>query len=602
MNQKPHTVYQQRLKTYVQEANRLAQISDRLGYIRLAAFLAVAVLGIYIFSRNAGGGLAFFAVFGGLFAVFVKRHDRIKAERDRFQTLALINQNELDALQHNFEAFDNGEDFAPPPTHPCNMDLDVVGKHSLYQMLNRTGSYAGRQTLADWLLAPAAKPEIESRQAAVLELSEQLDERERLRAIGMELTATERASDREALQQWLKTPFFIINSQFMTAVVYAAPVLMAATLLLWGLGMVSIVVPVVMYLFNLAFIKFSNGNVSQMVEQTAKKAPLFQAYHRLFGEVEQGSCQSPKLQNIRQRLQANGSSASQLLGELGGLSANLNVRSNMLAYLVLHTFFFWELIYCMKLERWKQKVKMEVEDWFAASGEFEALASFANLRFNHPDWAMPSILDGYFTLEANEAGHPLLEKEHCVTNSLTIDRAGKIILITGSNMAGKSTFLRTLGLNVILACAGAPVCATHFKCSVVAVYASMRIKDDLHESESAFYAELKSIKRTIEAVKRMDPPVFFLLDEILKGTNSHDRHSGSRALIKQLIHRKSSGIIATHDLALCAMEEELDGALENWCFEVDIINEQMAFDYKIKRGVCQSMNASLLMRQMGIEL
>jgi DNA mismatch repair ATPase MutS len=242
-----------------------------------------------------------------------------------------------------------------------------------------------------------------------------------------------------------------------------------------------------------------------------------------------------------------------------------------------------------------------VENWFHTLGAFEALNSFATIHFNNPGWCFPSLQEAHFFLESTELGHPLIHKEKRVNNFIKMEERGELMLVTGSNMAGKSTYLRSVGVNVVLAMAGAPVCAAAFRLSPVQLISSMRIADNLEESTSTFYAELKKLKSVIERVNN-DEKVFILLDEILRGTNSLDRHTGSEALIKQLIKHNAAGIIATHDLALADIKNEFPGNILNYHFDVQVNNDELYFDYKLKPGVCTSLNASILMKKIGIEL
>ncbi|HQY12214.1 MAG TPA: MutS family DNA mismatch repair protein, partial [Ferruginibacter sp.] len=253
------------------------------------------------------------------------------------------------------------------------------------------------------------------------------------------------------------------------------------------------------------------------------------------------------------------------------------------------------------LEKWKQQNKENVMHWFESLGSFEAVSSLATLSFNHPDWCFPVFVEQDFFMEGKQVGHPLIPVEKRVNNPVKIDKAGELMLVTGSNMAGKSTYLRSIGINTILAMAGAPVCAGYFCLSPVQIISSMRIADNLEESTSTFYAELKKLKTIIDKVNNNEK-VFILLDEILRGTNSLDRHTGSVALIKQLIKKNASGIIATHDVELAKMKTEFPSNILNHHFDVQVNKDELYFDYRLKEGICTSLNASILMKKIGIEL
>lgn len=253
------------------------------------------------------------------------------------------------------------------------------------------------------------------------------------------------------------------------------------------------------------------------------------------------------------------------------------------------------------MEKWKKHNGQNAIQWFDVLANFEALNSLATLCFNHPKWCFPLIHDKHFFIEGRRTGHPLIPRSKRIVNDISINKGGELMLITGSNMAGKSTYLRSVGVNIVLSMAGAPVCADHFVLSPVQLISSMRIADNLEESTSTFYAELKKLKTIIDKVNNSEK-VFILLDEILRGTNSFDRHTGSIALIKQLIKHNAAGIIATHDVELAKMQEAYPDNILNYHFDVQVNNEELYFDYLLKPGICTSMNASILMKKIGIEL
>jgi DNA mismatch repair ATPase MutS len=272
-----------------------------------------------------------------------------------------------------------------------------------------------------------------------------------------------------------------------------------------------------------------------------------------------------------------------------------------MAYLPVNILFFFDYKHLVWLERWRASAGQKVPGWFDAMAKVEALSSFANVLHNHPTWAMPKISDEYFTLEAKNMGHPLIREKERICNDFSLAGIGKIAIITGSNMSGKSTFERSIGVNMALALAGAPVCASAFVVSNCQLYTYMRIADHLEEQTSSFYAELKRLKQLIDVTKD-GKKVFFLLDEVLRGTNSRDRRIGSMALVRQLARQQVSGIIATHDLALGELERELPDNVSNAHFDVQINGEDMSFDYKLHAGICNSLNASILMKKIGIEV
>jgi DNA mismatch repair ATPase MutS len=317
--------------------------------------------------------------------------------------------------------------------------------------------------------------------------------------------------------------------------------------------------------------------------------------------IESVVFKSGTLQSIQHPFLANNKKASADIKQLKGILDRFDIRLNPLVFIPLNTLLFWDLQQAFALENWKDSHKEKVENWFNSLGNMESISSIANISFNHPGWNFPAISNEPGMLNGEEVGHPLIEASKRVNSSFTTAGVNQLALITGSNMAGKSTFLRSIGVNIVLAMMGAPVCAKSFHLYPTKVMSSMRIADNLEESTSTFYAELKKLKTIIEAVNRNDK-IFILLDEILRGTNSLDRYTGSKALIKQLIHHKAVGMIATHDLELAKLSEEFPANIHNYHFDVQVSNDELYFDYKLKEGVCQSMNASILMKKIGIEL
>jgi DNA mismatch repair ATPase MutS len=277
------------------------------------------------------------------------------------------------------------------------------------------------------------------------------------------------------------------------------------------------------------------------------------------------------------------------------------MRFNIVVFIPLDILLQWDLQQVIALERWKHRNQKHVMAWFAALGELEAINSLSTLIFNHPEWCFPQLQEEHFFIEGKDIGHPLIPVTSCVTNPVKIEHTGELMLVTGSNMAGKSTYLRSIGVNAVLAMTGAPVCASYFKMSPVQIISSMRIADNLEESTSTFYAELKKLKIIIDKVNNNEK-VFILLDEILRGTNSLDRHTGSAALIKQLIKHNAACIIATHDVELAGMKDQFPHNILNYHFDVQVSNDELYFDYRLKEGICKSLNASILMKKIGIEL
>jgi hypothetical protein len=350
-----------------------------------------------------------------------------------------------------------------------------------------------------------------------------------------------------------------------------------------------------------AIVYFRQGRKINLIhQQVSKSAGLIQTYAEMISAIEGKEFKSDKLNSLQQLFKTD-PSASESIRMLSKLVNRLDTRLNIMVSIPLNLFFFWDIHYCISLEKWKNRHADEINHWFAAMAEFEVLNSIANMAFNNPDWVMPEIVTGFFTFRAENMGHMLIPRERRILNNLGIEKENSILIVTGSNMSGKSTFLRTCGVNAVVALAGGPVCATSFTLSHVQIYSSMRISDSLEDNTSSFYAELKRLASIIHLAES-DPRVFLLLDEILRGTNSNDRFTGSVALIRQLSDYGTVAIVATHDLKLAEMEKAIPGHIENYHFDVKVEGEELYFDYKLTPGVCTSLNASILMKKMGIKI
>ena len=332
----------------------------------------------------------------------------------------------------------------------------------------------------------------------------------------------------------------------------------------------------------------------------SRSSDLLKAYSAIIRLIEDRSFTSPLLQKL-QSAYSDEIAASDRIRQLSKLVGRLDYRLNVLVSAPLNLLFFTDIHFCLALEKWKREHASLIPGWFASMAEFESLASLANMAFNNPVWVYPRVTEDYFVFRAEEMGHPLIPAGRRISNSFATEGAGKSIIVTGSNMSGKSTFLRTCGVNAVLAFAGAPVCASAFTVSLVRLHSSMRISDSLEENISSFYAELRRLKAIISGAES-DPKVFLLLDEILRGTNSDDRYTGSMALIKQLTGYGAVAMVATHDLRLAGLEQELQQSIENYHFDVKVNNEELFFDYRLTPGICSSFNASLLMKKMGIRV
>jgi len=325
---------------------------------------------------------------------------------------------------------------------------------------------------------------------------------------------------------------------------------------------------------------------------------IFSIYAKLFKSIEDDSFKSVELKEISSLLLKNKVTASQAIKKLSGYIRILDQRGNM-GGAILNLFTIRENRSAWQIERWMETYGQEVENWFDALARFDALCSLAGFAFNHPDYTYPALADSYFRMSGKALGHPLLPRDMCVRNDISIEKSPSFMIVTGANMAGKSTFLRTIGINFLLARVGAPVCAEQLTIYPAHLVTSLRTSDSLVSNESYFFAELKRLKMIIDRLQQGEE-LFIILDEILKGTNSVDKQKGSLALIKQLVSYKTCGIIATHDLILGTLQEEYPEYVKNYHFEADITHDELTFSYQLREGIAQNMNACFLMQKMGI--
>lgn len=587
--------YKKRATDFAATAEVLHAKYNRFSFIRLACFLVSLIIIVLLWVQHMGLGLAGTVLFLYLFYKFVQWHQHIKWEEKHNEFLSIINAREVAALGHDYAAFEDGKEFLDAQ-HPYTSDLDIFGPYSFFQYSNRTSTILGKHRLAAYFQELIPKKEIMDRQEAIADLQDQLDWRQHFQAYGM---ATEDELQHiQLLKSWLHDKPFVMNN---TVYKIAMKVMLPWTIIAIFLWIYYLPWFIALLLFVPAawIIKRTVDQVNETHLRTTHAEKSLAFYAQLIGHIETGTFKSKKLNALKATFLEEGEPASKRIKGLSYIISQLNVRYNPFAIL-LNISGLWDLQWVYSLEKWKVGHQAHLPKWFESLQEFEAISSLATVYYNNPEWIFPTIDEGAAVV-AEQLGHPLIHRDERVCNDINIPTRGHIKLLTGSNMAGKSTFLRTVGLNIVFGMIGAPACAKRMNLPLLQVYTSMRTQDALHESTSSFYAELKRLKFIIEAVEKGED-IFFLLDEILKGTNSNDRHTGSKALIKQLIKDKGSGIIATHDLELGQLESQYGGAIENLRIEVEIRNKKLYFDYTVKKGVSESFNATLLMQQMGIKI
>jgi len=599
MNQQhtaPEEIYRQQVELYSIQLKKLKQKRTVIGWLRLLMVLAILLL-IYslFFNLSAvtwtliGMGIAAF-----LYVISVDTDNNEKIARA--ERMVAINNEEIATLYGKYYHRENGLSFLPDE-HPYAADIDLFGKASLYQYLNRCTSEQSKRLLAEVLLVPGNKADITARQTAAKNLAPYVEWRQELLATGVANPITTNVEAKIAawiaMEKPLQSHFWKTLPAIFTTITLAS---VAAHLLDWiNAG--------TFWLLVFVFFLIAKYTSAKVIRTYLALSRIESEINTIYGQlhlVETCPAGSPLLRSYQEILVSKGN-GTKGVKELKEILKRFDFRLNTLVFIVLNTFLLWDVRQANSLNKWKEDYAAAVPAWFNILSNIELINTLATLTFNHPEWVFPVVVDNHFMLSGQEIGHPLIDAKKRVNNGFATDGTGKVTIITGSNMGGKSTFLRSIAINLVLAHAGAPVCAQAFTFSPVRLYSSMRIADNLAENTSTFYAELKKLKTIIEQVKQHEK-VFILLDEILRGTNSLDRHTGSEALIRQLIREGAVAVIATHDVDLAKLEREYPQAVRNYHFDVQVSGEELFFDYKLKPGICQSLNASLLMKKIGIEV
>lgn len=535
-----------------------------------------------------------------LFAFLIQRQSRLEKIRANKLAFLRVNENEITLHEQRKTIYNEGESFEAGK-HPYSGDLDIFGKYSLFTLVNRCATTQGVNILASWFDKAGTKEEALARQEASAELETKINWSQDFQT--KLLFNLSNATDVKAfLARYFQDASLSFGNKLLQIYVTLVPFIFLA-----AVGISIFVQPIWNYIGILAVIHLiwtlaMAGKVSLFSSRIDKVGQLLAAYAEGIALVEEETFQTQKNKELQQSLVQDDKKLSFAFRSLSGLINNLDARNNMLVGSLLNMFMLWDFKYVLKIVKWKTQYADNVLVAFDVIAEFEALNSLAVLKRNNPDWCMPTLLDSPMedAIHAVALNHPLIAIKHAVANDYE-SKDHRIALITGSNMAGKSTFLRTVGINAVLAYAGAVTCARSFALPIYSLISYMRIKDSLNESTSTFKAELdrmKFILTTVATVKNS----FFLIDEMLRGTNSVDKYLGSKAIIKKLIAEEGKGMVATHDLQLSSLAEEYPKVVRNFHFDIQVIEGEMLFDYKLKNGKCTIFNASMLLKGIGVEV
>ena len=587
--------YDERIAQHRATLEALKRKIYHAGTLRLLIVVA-ALVAVWI-ARGAG-----WAVLTGIavacvvpFVALMVYHNRLAVQRDFAAELLRLNEAERRAIDYDFSAFDGGGEYADA-AHPFALDLDVFGEQSLFRSLNRTVTSAGQSLLAQWFMRPLTeRAAVLRRRKAIRELADRPDFRQHFYATGI-ASKGQRAGTSD---EWMKGLPCFADRVVWRVLKVVVPVLWIVVAVGYAVGAFPAWTAGGMLALSFGVANLPAGRIHALCKSADRMEGVLRSYAALIARVEAETFRAESLVALRSRfVSTEGVSASQAIRGLSRLIGALDQRYSM-AGLLLNLFLLRDVWLAGRVERWMVRHAGHVADWFEALAEMDALCSLGGFAFNHPDYPYPDLTDAYFCMEGRGLGHPLIHRDRCVRNDLHIARPPHFVVITGANMAGKSTYLRTVGVNFLLACMGLPVCAEQLTVSPAPLFTSLRTADSLAAGESYFFAELKRLKQIIDRLQAGEQ-LFIILDEILKGTNSEDKRKGSLALMKQLVGRGACGIIATHDLQLGALADEFPDAVENGCFEADMTADTLTFSYRLRPGVAQNMNACFLMKRMGI--
>lgn len=587
-----------------QQNNSTAQLKskiNRLSFLRLAIFIA-GIAAVFLVGK--WGGFSMMAagfVTLVVFVLLVARQSKLQEELAFSEHLFQVLQNEAGHLSNTSNLYEEGSQFADAG-HPYTDDLDIFGKSSVFHFVNRCNTQKGKSFLAGWLKSASDQPLIEARQEAVKELKQHILPSFNFRAHLLPFRGSELNELAGALQNDLKLKLEFSQKKWLKRYVQWGPYLLVALAVgayfyssLWSIFTLVLIV-------NFFFTGLYSRQINHVYNSFDRSARKLSAYARVLEWVENETWDAAHLKSLIQtcREPGNGLFAYQKIESLAKILRGFDYRLNFIIGPLLNFFLLWDIRCSMKLADWHQQSSSLILSSFEVLGEFEALISLSTLHYNQPEWSFPTIKPEFY-LQASVMGHPLIADKTRVNNDFSFQQHKTVDIITGSNMAGKSTFLRTLGVNMVLAYAGAPVCAAGFQLSVMKLVSYMRIKDSLNENTSTFKAELDRLKMILEATAN-DPDALVLIDEMLRGTNSKDKYTGSKAFIEKLIGQQTSALVATHDLQIADLANVHGKLVRNFHFDIQMKAHDMFFDYKIKDGECQTFNALILLKAIGLEV
>ncbi|HEX8547412.1 MAG TPA: hypothetical protein VF691_10655 [Cytophagaceae bacterium] len=596
--------FQDRIDKHKVNQKKYQAKSDVISWIRTGCAILLLVCVYFLFKLDFDWKV--FLAMGVIVSVFiflVKQHQKIKYQLYLYTSLIKINEEEIMKLEGNLERIPSiaGHD---DKLHFYTSDLDIFGAHSLFTLLNRAETMGGKTLLASWLKKASSKQEILARQKGVEELSGLTDWRQEFQAHGQQIRTFKNHDENRGIYSLLLWAGDVLKIRYhllVSILIKAIPAALILVIALCFIRDVSFKYTIPFIIANGIILKIYSSLINKTKMETGKAASILGVYKNLFKSLEAQHFHSDILARQKKDIVSGDSVVSSNISQLEEILFKLEATYNPYFAIVGNYFLLWDMHALFALNKWKGLHGPNISKWTNAIHHIESISSLAGTMYANPDWVFPAISDEKFVLTSLELGHPLIRRGKRVSNNFSMTHASDVYIITGSNMSGKSTFLRTLGINSVMAFAGAPVCARSMEVSIFNLFTSMRTNDSLEEDTSSFYAELKRLKQLID-FSNTGNTTFYMLDEILKGTNSKDRHEGTKALIKQLMNQNNFGIISTHDLELGNMENQYPEKIKNYSFNSYMEQGRLVFDYTIRDGVCKSFNASDLMKQIGIRM
>lgn len=604
--------YKNNIKIYDVELQKINNQLNRISIFRLLFFIASITILVILYNQQLFTMFYIFIVLTIIgFHHLLKYHTKTTILKKHTTLLKKINEEEILREKCELEKFDDGKRFIEPE-HPYTSDLDIFGPHSIYQLINRTTTESGNILLAHWLSNSTSIDEIQERQKAIKELAPKIKWRQNLQASGMQFD--NKKSDYAKLLSWVQAPITLLNSKYLyRAIAMIMPILSISCIYLFyanlavGNASLYLLLLFVTLTINYFILKKIRPLAEDIVENSTKNLKTLRGYSALIKTIEKGSFESEKLKKLQSTLVDYKYSAHKelyKLSEILDFSQQKNIKNQPFGgnyfYGLINSFLLMDIHLILNTEKWKLKNRNSLKTWADVVSEFEVMNSFAGFCYANPTFTFPEITTqkNYVSFEA--LGHPLIRIDKRVCNNFASEKPGNVVMITGSNMGGKSTFLRTIGLNIVLGLVGAPCCAKNGKISNLEIFSSMRTQDNLKEGVSSFYAELNRIEKMLTRIEN-NTNIFFLLDEMFKGTNSEDRHRGGYSLIYQISKLQTSGVIATHDIELAKLTGDKK-LVTNYSFNSKIKDKTMLFDYLLTPGICYDFNASELMKRSGIDI